>query len=307
MISFTSADINLWIAGLLWPLTRILGLIAAAPLFGNSAIPATVKVCLGVLLAMVVAPVVPAAPAADPLSLAGLLIVVQEMLIGLAMGFSIRIVFAAVEMAGEISSLTMGLGFATFFDPTTQGRSSAISQFLALVTTMLFLAVNAHLVLLSALVESFYSLPISASPVYGGGFKQMADWDMQALNSEQMSVMSSTQVRAITTLQLNALNTTALVGLATENIPNLTLQQVGALSSSLFATLSTDQLVALSTREMQVLTSQQLNVLNSDQVAALETHDVRSLSSDQFSTLGSDQVSALSTDQLATLGSQRER
>jgi flagellar biosynthetic protein FliR len=88
--------------------------------------------------------------------MAGLLIVLQEMLIGLAMGFSIRIIFAAVEMAGEISSLTMGLGFATFFDPTTQGRSSAISQFLSLVATMAFLAVNAHLVLLSALVESFH-------------------------------------------------------------------------------------------------------------------------------------------------------
>ena len=176
MISFSTADINLWIAGLLWPLTRIMGLIAAAPLLGNSAVPATVKISLGVLLAMIVAPAVPALPAADPMSLAGLLILVQEMLIGLAMGFSIRIIFAAVEMAGEISSLTMGLGFATFFDPTTQGRSSAISQFLSLVATMAFLAVNAHLVLLSALVESFSTLPVSAAPVYGGGFKQLADW-----------------------------------------------------------------------------------------------------------------------------------
>jgi flagellar biosynthetic protein FliR len=92
------------------------------------------------------------------------------------MGFTIRIIFAAVEMAGEISSLTMGLGFATFFDPTTQGRSSAISQFLSLVATMAFLAVNAHLVLLAALVESFTTLPISATPIYGGGFKQLADW-----------------------------------------------------------------------------------------------------------------------------------
>jgi flagellar biosynthetic protein FliR len=176
MITVSSADINMWIAALLWPLTRILALIAASPLFGNSSVPASVKVSLGVMLALIVAPAVPALPAADPLSLAGLLILMQEMLIGLAMGFTIRVIFAAVEMAGEISSLTMGLGFATFFDPNTRGRSSAISQFLSLVATMAFLAVNAHLVLLSALVESFSTLPISGSPVYGGGFKQMADW-----------------------------------------------------------------------------------------------------------------------------------
>jgi flagellar biosynthetic protein FliR len=98
------------------------------------------------------------------------------MLIGLGIGFSIRIVFAAVEMAGEISSLTMGLGFATFFDPQTKGRSSAISQFLALLATMAFLSVNGHLVLLSVLAESFTSLPISASPINGGGFEQLANW-----------------------------------------------------------------------------------------------------------------------------------
>jgi flagellar biosynthetic protein FliR len=176
MITLSSADINMWIAGLLWPLTRILALISAAPIFGNSAVPPSVKVSLSVAIAVIVAPAVPAWPAVDPMSYAGLLIVLQEMLIGLAMGFSIRIIFAAVEMAGEISSLTMGLGFATFFDPTTQGRSSAISQFLSLVATMAFLAINAHLVLLSALVESFSTLPVSALPIYGGGFKQLADW-----------------------------------------------------------------------------------------------------------------------------------
>jgi flagellar biosynthetic protein FliR len=176
MLTVSSADINMWIAGLLWPLCRIMGLIAASPLLGNSAVPASVKISLGVMIAAIVAPAVPAWPATDPMSMAGLLIVMQEMLIGLAMGFSIRIIFAAVEMAGEISSLTKGLGFATFFDPTSQGRSSAISQFLSLVATMAFLAVNAHLVLISALVESFSTLPVSAIPVYGGGFKQLADW-----------------------------------------------------------------------------------------------------------------------------------
>lgn len=218
MITLSTADINTWIAALLWPLTRILGLIAAAPLFGNSSVPASVKVMLGVLLAMIVAPAVPALPAADPLSLAGLLILVQQALIGLAMGFSIRVVFAAVEMAGEIGSLTMGLGFATFFDPATQGRSSAISQFLALVATMAFLAVNAHLVLLAALVESFSSLPVSALPMNGGGFKQMADWGGKIF---------STGVQLSLPIVAALLITNVALGILTRAAPQLNLFGIG--------------------------------------------------------------------------------
>ncbi|MDQ1832658.1 flagellar biosynthetic protein FliR [Massilia scottii] len=176
MITLTSVEMNAWIAGLLWPLTRILGLVTAAPLFGNASVPVSVKISLGVLLASIIAPAIPAIPAADPMSMAGLLILVQEMLIGIAMGFSIRLVFAAIEMAGEICSLTMGLGFASFFDPLTKGRSSAVSQFLALIATMAFLAVNAHLVLLEALAESFVTMPISATPMSSSAEWEIAKW-----------------------------------------------------------------------------------------------------------------------------------
>ncbi|MFL6659878.1 MAG: flagellar biosynthetic protein FliR [Massilia sp.] len=176
MLTLTSGEMNTWIAALLWPLSRILGLITSAPLFGNGSFPISGKVLLGVMLAMIIAPTIPAGPAADPMSLAGLLIVLQEMIIGLAMGFVMRIVFAAVEMAGEVASLTMGLGFASVFDPQTKGRSSAVSQFLALIATMAFLAVNGHLVLLEALAESFTSLPIASTPIAAGAPYQMARW-----------------------------------------------------------------------------------------------------------------------------------
>jgi flagellar biosynthetic protein FliR len=176
MITLTSGELNAWMAALLWPLTRILGLITAAPLFGNNAVPVSVKVALGLLLATIMAPGIPALPAIDPMSLGGLLILVQELLIGVAMGFAMRIVFAAIEFAGEVASMTMGLGFATFFDPNSAGRSSAIGQLLALVATMAFLAVNAHLVLISALAESFVTLPISATPMSLGAPLEMVKW-----------------------------------------------------------------------------------------------------------------------------------
>lgn len=218
MITLSSVELNTWIAALLWPLSRILGLISASPLFGNTSVPVTTKLGLGILLAMVIGPTVPALPAADPVSLAGLLILVQEMLVGLAMGLTIRVVFAAVEMAGEVSSLTMGLGFATFFDPQSQGRSSAISQFLTLIATLAFLAVDAHLTLLAALAESFVSLPISASPINGGGYLQMATWGAKIFSA---GVQISLPIVAALLL------TNIALGILTRAAPQLNLFGIG--------------------------------------------------------------------------------
>jgi flagellar biosynthetic protein FliR len=183
VISFTTNQLLAWIFGLIWPLTRILGLITAAPIFGNSGVPMLIKLTLGVTLAAIVAPIIPPVPIVDATSWAGLLILGQEMLIGAAMGFSMRLVFAAIEFAGEVASSTMGFSFASFFDPTSAGRTSAISQFMALVATMAFLALNAHLVLIEALVESFFTLPISTTPMSLTAPLEMVRWGGRIFSS----------------------------------------------------------------------------------------------------------------------------
>ena len=128
------------------------------------------------MISLIIAPSVPALASTDPMSLIGMLILAQQFVIGAAMGFTMRIVFASVEMAGEITGMTMGLGFATFFDPMSQGRSSAISQLLALLMLMIYLATNLHLALLSILAESFSTVPISATPVGGEMFRNLVEW-----------------------------------------------------------------------------------------------------------------------------------
>ncbi|HEV7814106.1 MAG TPA: flagellar biosynthetic protein FliR [Janthinobacterium sp.] len=218
MLTFSSAELNTWVAALLWPLTRILGLITAAPILGNASFPITSKVGLGVFLAILIGPAVPAAQAADPMSLGGLMVVLQELLIGVGMGFAIRIVFGAVEFAGEISSLTMGLGFASFFDPASQGRSSAVSQFMAALGTLLFLASNAHLVLLSALAESFTTLPISATPLNGAGFRQLAEWGVKVFSSGLQLSLPIVAALLLTNIAL---------GILTRAAPSLNLFGIG--------------------------------------------------------------------------------
>ncbi|MES2934458.1 MAG: flagellar biosynthetic protein FliR [Pseudomonadota bacterium] len=218
MLTFTSAEINLWLASLLWPLTRILGLIAAAPVFGNSGIPASSKIGLGFMLTLIMAPTITSVTAPDPMSFAGFLILLQQLVVGLAMGFSMRIVFAGVEMAGEIMGMTMGLGFATFFDPQSQGHSSAISQFLALVATMAFLALNGHLMVLAALAESFTSVPIAAAPLGGNGLHQLALWGASIFRS---GVQLSLPIVAA------LLITNTALGILTRAAPQLNLFGIG--------------------------------------------------------------------------------
>jgi flagellar biosynthetic protein FliR len=179
MISFSGNELIAMIASFMWPLTRILGLISIAPPFGNSSVPVQTKVTLGVMLALIVAPSVEPLTQADPLSLTGMMILMQQFVIGMAMGFMVRVVFSGIEMAGEVIGLTMGLGFASFFDPQTKGRTSAISQFLVLVATLLFLTLNVHLSIFSALIESFKTIPISTNLTMGFSFQKLAIWGEQ--------------------------------------------------------------------------------------------------------------------------------
>jgi flagellar biosynthetic protein FliR len=218
MISITSAQLNTLIAAYLWPMTRILGLMALAPLYNNGIIPARVKVGLSFLLAMIVAPSVPAIPAMDPMSLPGLLILTQQLVIGLAMGLAMRMAFAGVELAGTITGLTMGLGFATFFDPQSQGQSSAVSQFFALLMIMVYLAANIHLLVLSTLVDSFVTMPISATPFEGDRLRMLVAWGGRIFSSGLQLSLPLVTALLITNLAL---------GILTRAAPQLNLFGIG--------------------------------------------------------------------------------
>jgi flagellar biosynthesis protein FliR len=167
VLTIGSAELSAWLAAFLWPFARVLGLLIAAPLFGNPRFPLRVRLGLALLITVVVAPTLPPVPQAAPDSLAGLGIFAQQLLIGLTMGFVVRLIFTAVEMAGELIGLQMGLGFAMFYDPQNAGQMPVIGQFLGVLATLIFLALNGHLLMLSALAESFRDLPVGMLPGQG--------------------------------------------------------------------------------------------------------------------------------------------
>ena len=175
MISITSAQLEAWLVALIFPLARVLSLISTSPVLGNRQIPARVKIGLSVLLALIISPTIGELPQVSVSSPQGLLILVQQIIIGIAMGFSMRLIFAAVEMSGELAGLQMGLGFASFYDPVNSAFTPIIAQWMGVVASLAFLALNGHHYVLVALAESFHTLPIG-SMIPAKGFLALANW-----------------------------------------------------------------------------------------------------------------------------------
>lgn len=161
----TSAEINAWIGAFLWPLTRIAALISVAPVLGSRTLPRHIRAMLALALTWSMVPLLPPTPAIDAISPAGLLVVIQQLLIGFSMGFVLRLVFGALELGGQMVATQMGLSFANLVDPLNGSQSPLISQFYTLLGTLIFLALNGHLLLIQALANSFNTLPIAASGV----------------------------------------------------------------------------------------------------------------------------------------------
>ncbi len=164
MIAIDSAQLDAWLALFIFPLTRILALLATAPVFSNAAMPRRLRLVAGLAVAMAVAPALPPPPAPPAGSWLGFTVIVEQLLIGSMMGFALRIAFAAIDVAGELIGLQMGLSFATFFDPVAGGQTPVITQFLSLLTTLFFLAMNGHLLAIYLVAESFTVLPIGSLP-----------------------------------------------------------------------------------------------------------------------------------------------
>jgi flagellar biosynthetic protein FliR len=164
MVTFTEAQLIAWLGPILWPFVRVLALFSALPVLGQRMVPMRVRIGLAFLIvvaAQASLPAMPAVPLDSPLAFA---LIAQNLLIGITLGFAVRIVFAAVEFAGELIGLQMGLNFAGFFDPSTGGQGTATSRFFGTTVAFLFIAINAHLLVVAAVAQSFTAFPVGAEP-----------------------------------------------------------------------------------------------------------------------------------------------
>lgn len=218
MINITLDDWYTWVATFIWPLTRILAFIATAPVLGESSIPVRVKLGLGILLTIVVTPSIRPLPAVAPASFHGLWIIAQQFLVGAALGLTMQFVLAVVKTAGEFVGLQMGLSFATFFDPATHGNTAVLSRLFNLVTLLMLLALDAHLLMLAGLIQTFEVVPITLQPVGIDGFGALLQWSGQIINLGL--VMSLPLITALLTMNLS-------MGILNRTAPQLSVFAVG--------------------------------------------------------------------------------
>lgn len=146
----------------LLPLFRIAGFVMVAPVFSTGFVSMRIRLGLCVMLTLVVAPNLTPDTSFDPVSIDGALLVIQQVLIGAALGFVMQIIFAAIVNAGQLVGMQMGLGFAQMMDPQTGVSVPVIGQFYNLMGILLFLGMNGHLVLIEILADSFSILPPDA-------------------------------------------------------------------------------------------------------------------------------------------------
>ncbi len=209
MISFTSAELNAWIAVFFFPLARILALLAAAPPFNNAALTTRVRLVLGLAIAMAVAPALPPVPAIEPASGPGLLILAQQMIIGFAMGFALRLVFSAIDLAGMMISTQMGLGFATAYDPQTTSQTPVVAELIGMLALLIFLAIDGHLMVISTLVQSFTLLPISPLAISEASWLNIANAGGIIFSAGVMLALPAVTALLITNVALGVLGRVA--------------------------------------------------------------------------------------------------
>ncbi len=159
----SEAQINQFIGQYLWPMMRISAFYFAIPIIGARVVPARVRIILALFTTMLVVPLLPNMPVISFMSLEGMILIMKEVLIGLALGFSLQVVMHIFILVGQFVALKMGLGFAAQNDPSSGVSVTILSQFYLLLSTLLFLAINGHLVVIQMIVDSFESFPVGGA------------------------------------------------------------------------------------------------------------------------------------------------
>jgi flagellar biosynthetic protein FliR len=175
VLSITTGQLESWLAQYLWPFIRIGACFMAAPVFGAQFVPPRVRLLLAGAITLIVAPLL-APPQIVPFSGEGVIVTFQQIIIGLATGFALQLIFDALSMGGQLLSNTMGLGFAFNIDPLRGASTPVIGTLYMLLVTLTFLALNGHLLLIETLVHGFTTLPVGTTGLGGAAMWSMASW-----------------------------------------------------------------------------------------------------------------------------------
>ncbi|NDV91800.1 flagellar type III secretion system protein FliR [Alteromonas sp. 345S023] len=170
------ATINQFLADMLMPFMRISGLFAAMIGFSGKSVPTPVKALLAIMLTLIIMPVVPPSPVTDLVNVGTFVLGIQQLIIGIGIGFISMMVLNTFVLAGQIIAMQTGLGFASIVDPVNGINVPAVGQFYLILATLLFWTFDGHLAMIQMIVMSFQAFPIGEAWWTGEQFRSIAHW-----------------------------------------------------------------------------------------------------------------------------------
>ncbi len=172
----TGSELTALVGSFLWPLFRVSAVVMTAPVFGAKTVPSRIKLLISLVLTSVVIPLLPAMPQVEVFSLQGLYVSANQILIGIAIGFTAQLVFSAIIMAGQIVAMQMGLGFSLMVDPQNGTQAPVLSQFYVIFVVLIYLSLNGHLVLVQIMIDGFETLPIALTGLSTDSLWSIVNW-----------------------------------------------------------------------------------------------------------------------------------
>ena len=171
-----ASTITGFMADYLLPFMRISGLFAAMVGISARTVSTPIRTLLTVMLTLMIVPVVPPVPVDDFVNLGTFLLVIKELIIGIAIGFISMMVLDTFVLAGQVIAMQTGLGFASIVDPMNGVSVPAVGQFYLILATLLFWTLDGHLVMIQMIVMSFKAFPAGESWWTALQFKEIAHW-----------------------------------------------------------------------------------------------------------------------------------
>lgn len=175
-MEYPFAIILQWLSDYLLPLVRIMAMMMVMAGIGARNIPARVKLGLAIVVTLVAVPMLPPAQFTDLFSAQMIFVVLQQLLIGVAIGFASQLLLNTFVLAGQILAMQTGLGFASVVDPANGQSVPAVGQFYLILATLLFFVFNGHLMMIQMVVHSFIAMPINGEAWPVDNYWQIATW-----------------------------------------------------------------------------------------------------------------------------------
>lgn len=174
ILQLDGAEISSWVSRWFWPFTRIAGFFMVMPLFGTRLVTQRVRLLLAIFTTAVVAPILPPMPVIEGIGLQTIIIIAQQLLIGVALGFALEILMQIFILSGQMVAMQTGLGMAMMMDPSNGVNVAVVAQWFMIFVNLLFISLNGHLIAIEILADSFFTIPIGSGTLHSDTLMEMA-------------------------------------------------------------------------------------------------------------------------------------